>query len=413
MWGQPPSAVLRAQLERFSRYYPAMRIRPAPLLFGYLYKPACHFGSLCLLTFLLAGAAPAQTPQPESAADTDWTHVPGAEWESAKPESMGYSSARLEALRAWLKTQQTASMMVIVHGKVIFEYGDIKLTSKVASVRKSVLAMLYGNYVFSGKIDLDKTVKELGLADKEPFLPIEEHATLEQLITARSGIYLASGNGELDALTPKRGSEYPGTHFVYNNWDFDSAFKAFEKLTGKNVYDALETDLAKPIGMQDYDTALQKKITGADLAHFRFAMLLSTRDMARLGLLMMRGGNWNGKQAIPGDWVRYTTTLITPFDEINPTGLHIRGQPDRWGYGAMWWVWDAPVFPGRIYDGPLQGAYTAMGTGGQYITVLPQNDVVIVHKVDIDKDYRAAVSPVGYDAVLAMVIDSKCAEKCE
>jgi hypothetical protein len=53
-----------------------------------------------------------------------------------------------------------------------------------------------------------------------------------------------------------------------------------------------------------------------------------------------------------------------------------------------------------------------MGTGGQYITVLPKGDIVIAHKVDIDKDARANISPEGYDAVLAMVIDSKCAGRC-
>jgi CubicO group peptidase (beta-lactamase class C family) len=134
----------------------------------------------------------------------DLMRVPGTEWERAKPESLGYSSARLEALRGWLKPQQTDAMMVVVHGKVIFEYGDLSLATKVASVRKSVLGMLYGNYVFSGKIDLDKTVKELGLEDREPFLPIEERATLEQLLTARSGIYLPSGNKDLDLDMPKR-----------------------------------------------------------------------------------------------------------------------------------------------------------------------------------------------------------------
>jgi CubicO group peptidase (beta-lactamase class C family) len=95
-----------------------------------------------------------------------------------------------------------------------------------------------------------------------------------------------------------------------------------------------------------------------------------------------------------------------------PTSLHIAGKPERWGHGAMWRVWDAPVFPGRIYDGPLQVAYTAMGTGGQYITVLPKEDIVIAHKVNIDKDAMANISPEGYDAVLAMVIDSKCAGSC-
>ncbi len=341
----------------------------------------------------------------------DTTRVPGVEWEQAKPGSLHYSSARLEALRSWLKTQQTAAMMVVVHGKVIFEYGDVKVTSKVASVRKSVLGMLYGNYVFSGKIDLSKTVKQLGLDDKEPFLPIEEKATLEQLLAARSGIYLASGNVQLDALTPKRGSEYPGTHYVYNNWDFDAAFTAFEKLTEKNVYEALQTDLAVPIGMQDYDPKNQKKIPTVSV-HPEYAMYLSARDMARLGQLMLRYGEWNGKHLIPADWIRYLTSIVTPFDELNPTGLHARGRPDRWAYGSLWWVWDAPVFPGGIYTGPLQGAYSAMGSGGQYITVIPSEDMVIVHKVDIDKDYRADISPMGYDAILAMVLDSKCAGSC-
>jgi CubicO group peptidase (beta-lactamase class C family) len=370
---------------------------------------------LCLL--FVCSTAITQTESPQPSADTkqaDTTRVPGVEWELAKPESMGYSTARLEALRAWVKAHQTTAMMVVVHGKVIFEYGDLKLASKVASVRKSVLSMLYGNYVASGKIDLGKTVKELGLDNKEePFLPIEEHATLEQLLTARSGIYIASGNGQLDPLTPKRGSEYPGTHFVYNNWDFDSAFMAFERLTEKNVYDALQTDLAVPIGMQDYDAAQQKKITGADPEHLRFAMYLSTRDMARVGQLMLRWGAWNGKQVIPADWIRYSTSIITPFDELNPTSLHVRGRPDRWAYGSLWWVWDAAVFPGSIYNGPLQGAYSAMGAGGQYITVIPFEDMVIVHKVDIDKDYRADISPMGYDAILAMVLDSKCGGKCQ
>jgi len=164
------------------------------------------FALAALLLVSLCGALFGQTPVQDPTAK-DWTHVPGVEWEHAKPEALGYSSTRLEALRAWLKTQQTASMMVVVHRKVIFEYGDLSLVSKVASVRKSVLSMLYGNYVINGKIDTNKTVKELGLDDKQPFLPIEEHATLEQLMTARSGVYLSSGNRSLDTQTPKRGSE--------------------------------------------------------------------------------------------------------------------------------------------------------------------------------------------------------------
>src|SRR6267378_2780913 len=133
----------------------------------------CHiFCWLLLVPLNGPSAASAQTPQ--DSASNDWKRVPGAAWDHAKPESLGYSSARLEALRGWLKTQQTTALLITVHGKVIFEYGDVTLISKVASVRKSVLSMLYGNYVVGGKIDTKKTVKELGLNDNQPFLPIEE-----------------------------------------------------------------------------------------------------------------------------------------------------------------------------------------------------------------------------------------------
>ena len=69
--------------------------------------------------------------------------VPGVNWEHVTPESVGYSSARLEVLRAWLKTRPTTSMMAVYKGKVIFEYGDTTLATNVASVRKSVLDILF------------------------------------------------------------------------------------------------------------------------------------------------------------------------------------------------------------------------------------------------------------------------------
>jgi CubicO group peptidase (beta-lactamase class C family) len=128
---------------------------------------------------------------------------PGADWEKVdKPESVGYSTAKLEALCGWLKTQRTTAMLVSVHGKVLFSYGDLAFASKVASVRKSILSMLYGKYVIDGTIDLNKTVKQIGLDDVQKFLPREELATLELLLTARSGIYHPSGNQDLDAQAP-------------------------------------------------------------------------------------------------------------------------------------------------------------------------------------------------------------------
>jgi CubicO group peptidase (beta-lactamase class C family) len=351
--------------------------------------------------------------------ETDKPVFPGADWERvAKPESIGYSSAKLEALRGWLKTQQTTAIVVSVGGRILFEYGDPKYISKVASVRKSILAMMYGKYVVSGAIDLGKTVKELGLDDVQKFLPREEHARLDWLLMSRSGIYLPEGAPDPDPTDnpPSRGSQYPGTFFYYNGWDFNAGGTAFEKLTGKNIYDALQTDLAEPIGMQDYDKKRQKKNSGMPhTVHPEYAMYLSTRDMARIGLLMLRGGEWNGKRIMPDHWAEALTELITPAHDIFPSSLRFAQTtgPSRWGYGRMWWVWDQPKLPAGISVGEFTGAYMAWGTGGQSITVLPGLDMVVAHKVEIEGDSSGDMSPLEQSTILQMVMAARCKGSCK
>src|SRR5260370_13783271 len=97
------------------------------------------------------------------AAEDSKLTFPVGGWKKVRREKVGYSSEKLEVLRAWLKIQKTTAMHVSIAGQVIFEYGDVKRVSKVASVRKSVLAMLYGKYFAEGEIDLNKTVEQLGL----------------------------------------------------------------------------------------------------------------------------------------------------------------------------------------------------------------------------------------------------------
>jgi CubicO group peptidase (beta-lactamase class C family) len=369
-----------------------------------------------LLSTVATPHGAAQTPSATAQTAPDF---PGKDWQPVSPESEGYSSKRLEALRAWLAAGPTMAMVIVVHGHMIFSYGDTARVSKIASVRKSILSMLYGKYQTDKTIDLDKTVEQLGLAEPDkPFLPIEKTATLFQLICGRSGIYLLPGDVPptkdlIQASQPKRGSEFPGMYFHYNDWDFNAAGDAFEKLTGKNIYDALQADLAQPIGMQDFDRAKQTKITHPGESHPEYAMYLSTRDMARLGLLMLRSGNWNGKQLIPENWVEGSTGVWTPFEEMNPPYLRALGAPERWGFGLMWWVWDAHPYPGNGYDTPFQGAYEARGTAGQYITVLPAKDMVLVHKVNIDVYPQPAINQEEWDTITNMAVSAACSGPCK
>jgi CubicO group peptidase (beta-lactamase class C family) len=368
------------------------------------------------LTFLLLPITYVSVSAQSPAAYIKTDVVPGSEWHLEKPESLGYSSRKLEVLRAWIETDETSSMMVLVHGHPIFAYGDVSHSSHVYSVRKSILAMLYGNYVANGTIDLSKTIKQLGITDKEPLLPAEETATLRELLASRSGIYHPSGSfGQADYM-PKRGSRPAGSYYVYNNWDFNAAGVAFEKLTGHSIYQALQTDLASPIGMQDYNASNQKKEFMPESSLGEYAMSLSTRDMARLGLLMLDDGRWSGKQVIANSWIQETTSIVTHSSDIHPDSLRKAEDPARWGYGYLWWVWDDPAPPNAHdgdYDGYFQGAYSAMGTGGNFITVIPAFSLVIVHQVDRDKNPHASVSFPSYMAMLSMIITSFCGDDCQ
>jgi CubicO group peptidase (beta-lactamase class C family) len=321
--------------------------------------------SLAVALALFAGTLPARAQ----------TYVyPGAEWERvSSPEAAGYNSAKLAELTAYLRTLDTTGMMVVVGGRVLFTYGNLDTLTYLASVRKSILAMLYGNYVASGVIDLNKTLEDLGMDDVDGLLPIERRAKVEHLITARSGVYHAASNsGDNSADAPPRGSQEPGTYFLYNNWDFNAAGAAFEKMTGRDIYDALQTDLAVPIGMQDFDRSAQRKSGNLRASQYpAYHIWLSVRDMARIAYLMLRDGNWAGRQLVPRDWARRIHSVVTPYDRMNPESL--RGG--TFGYGYMWWVWDGPATPPAF-----RGAYTGIGAYGQYITVLPALDMVVTHK---------------------------------
>ena len=93
--------------------------------------------------------------------------------------------------------------------------------------------------------------------------------------------------------------------------------------------------------------------------HFR----LSARDMARFGYLFLREGSWNGKQIVPRDWVKESTT------SYSLTGGASR--PAVAGYGYLWWV--------NAFDLPVK-SYSAAGAPAKYIVVIPERDLVIVYQ---------------------------------
>ena len=238
-------------------------------------------------------------------------------WPVSAAEEQGFNSKKLDLIRDFIESRTgTTGLVVAVNGSIIYTYGDIKQVSYIASCRKSVLSMLYGIYVQRGKIQLDKTLGELNIDDNTPLLPVEKTATVYDLITARSGIYLPAANagGSGAEKNLPRGKTRPGTVFVYNNWDFNAAGTIFETQTGISIYQALQKELVEPLEMEDFQYSMHKKSGDSKKSqHLAYHMHFSTRDMARLGELMRLNGKWKGKQIVPAEWVKKSTTPVSVF----------------------------------------------------------------------------------------------------
>lgn len=332
---------------------------------------------LLLFVFsLLFACSKTETPPNPGQEIVTWPKnvYPGESWRVVNPEKYGYKSILSQDINNYIASKMTTTgLMVVVGGEVIHTYGDVTELSYLASCRKSILSMMYGKYVENGTIDLSKTLSNLGIDDIGGLLPIEKNASILNCITARSGVYHpASNSGDDSRYAPARGSKTPGEYFLYNNWDFNVSGTIFENLTGKNIYSAFENDLAVPLQFQDFSISTQRKSGTLTISTFpAYHFYLSVRDMARLGYLMLRKGKWDNTQIISQNWVETTTSAFTKVNEMNPNFR----KTQSFGYGYMWWVWDGNSNRDAYKDG-----YTAIGAGGQFITVLPALDMVIVQK---------------------------------
>ena len=351
-------------------------------------------GLLCIICVFFSVTCDCQL------ANQEFTY-PDSSWEKLDQLQLAdWDTLKLADLSKFVvDSAHTTGLVIIYRGKVLLEYGDVVELSYLASARKSILSMIYGPFVENGKINLSKTLSQLQFEDKGGLLPMEKQATVKDLLTARSGIYHAASNpGDETAMAPQRGTKQPGTFFLYNNWDFNAAGAVFEKETGIKIFDAVDSILAKPLHLQDWSRAEQKMLGDtAKSWYLAYHMWFSTRDMARLGYLMLRNGRWKKQQILPQEWIKRITSVITTYSE---SAQFRKAPPPKFGYGYLWWIWDKP-----FNAGAYEGAYTAWGAFGQYITVLPKIDVVISHKTK--SAYQRQTSITTYQKIVDLLVAAK------
>jgi CubicO group peptidase (beta-lactamase class C family) len=310
-------------------------------------------------------------------------------FERITPEQAGYSREGLDRLRQTLRDAGSDSLLLLHDGKVFFEHGDIRRKLLLHSMRKPLLNALYGIHEARGDIALDATLAQLGIDDIPPALTAaERQARLEDLLKSRSGVYhpAAAESEGMAASRPPRGSHAPGSHYYYNNWDFNVAGHALERAMGERLYDAFDREIARPLGMRDYRNRIVIAPTDAHATdpdadgyyryerdksrypawHFR----MSAHDLALFGQLYLQRGQWQGRQLVPAAWIARSTR---PYSIENAEyGL---------AYGMLW-----NVLVPESADGTPSFYHT--GVGVHMLGVYPKHRLVMVHRVDTERDYR-------------------------
>src|ERR1700688_2862001 len=121
--------------------------------------------------------------------------------------------ATIASLEQQARALGAAGVHVLVDGHTLVDVGDTSRPVRVHSVRKSLISALYGVAYDQGVVNLGATLGEVGIDDTPALTEQEESATIEDLLTARSGVYLPPPEAGPSFLPPP--APYaPGTHWV-------------------------------------------------------------------------------------------------------------------------------------------------------------------------------------------------------
>ncbi|MET0243418.1 MAG: serine hydrolase [Flavitalea sp.] len=288
------------------------------------------------------------------------------------PEKEGVSSSAItKFLTAFQNSQNELHGFVFIrHGKVIAEawakpYGE-SLKHTLYSTSKSFTSTAIGFLVSEKKITVQDKVISF-FPDKLPDTVSDnlKALTVQNLLTMSvghekdpSGV-IPPQNDWAKAFLATPIVNKPGSKFLYNSMATYMLSAIVQKVSGEKVIDYLEPRLFKPLGITNKDW----ETNGEDINTGGWGLRLSTRDMAKFGLLFLNKGKWNGKQIIPAAWIEEASSA------------HIKQKPDatpeelassEWvqGYGYQFWR-------------SRHNSYRADGAFGQYILVLPEQDAVI------------------------------------
>ena len=249
-----------------------------------------------------------------------------------------------------------------------YNYSDLH---SLQSVTKSITSLLLGIAMDEGLVShLDTAILplfsdyQLDLSDERKKL-----ITLRNLLTMQSGLewdessayadnsennctILELSNDWIQYVLNRPMDTIPGTNYVYNSGVSVLLGKVVQIATGKRIDKWAEEKLFGPLGITEY----YWKQTPQGEIDTEGGLYLKPHDLAKIGYLSLQKGRWENEQIVSEDWIEKS---IQPVVKLG----------DRFGYGYQWWV---------VHDSGEILSYNMHGYGGQIVSIIPKNDIVIV-----------------------------------
>lgn len=344
------------------------------------------------------------------------TVFPDAKWVEAEPEHVGLESETLNEAVAFLERNSGGSgiheLMIIRRGILIYRGDSIDKVHGIWSCTKSFTSTVLGLLVDDSTVQLKTLAKDI-LPEMATSYPT---ATLSHFTTMTSG-YKAVGDTATTGYThgasatpfkPDTPLFEAGEKYAY----WDAAMNQFSNILTHAAKEPLDEifkrRIADPIGMnesawywKDFGEVDGVKVVGG-AGNGSKGIYISANELARLGLLFLNGGNWNGKQLISRNWIQQATRMQVPASMEFGTPL---STADGMGvYGFNWWVNGIHLSGDRMWPNTPEGTYAASGYNNNKMFIIPEWDMVVV-RLGLDSRDMAITDNI-WDQFLKKIGDS-------
>ncbi len=299
----------------------------------------------------------------------------GDGWPVATAPDTGIPTARVEELVGEIVAGRAGlihSLLVARDGRLVVEeyfhgYGRDDV-HPVASITKSVASLLVGAAISDGRIaGVDARLAEFFPESPELFARGMGEETLRDLLTMTMDLSWTSEEAEslhgtgpafFRTVLSRRVGDGRGSRWRYVSAQVDLLAAVLLRGTGVHADVYAARRLFGPLGIRDFDWNAGK-VDG--YPQMDGTLQLRPRDMARLGQLVVDGGEWDGTDLIPAAWIHASTSPAVTTDE-----------PRLPGYGYLWWIGELP--------GPERNVrfVLANGRGSQFIVAIPEWRTVVV-----------------------------------